>query len=106
MGFEQHVDELPDLGERELGAGVWIQHRRVVRVVAAAGQSRLDGQRLHVHVRLDQRRELWRQGSNTQRRDSVFTGNAGHFDTAGREVVYEAVVHDVAVEREPLLAGR
>src|SRR6266540_7518654 len=102
VGFQQQVDEFPDLGERELGPRVWIEHRRVVGVVAAAGQDRLDGQRLHVHVRLDQRRELWGQGSNTQRRDSVLAGNAGHFDTAGREVVDETVVHDVAVERERL----
>src|SRR5438046_2143401 len=62
--LQQQVDELVDLPERELGGRVRVEHRRLIDVLALAGQRRLDRQRLHVDVRLHQRGELRRQRSD------------------------------------------
>src|SRR5256885_705084 len=67
--LEQQVDELVDLPERELGRRVRVEHRRVVDVLAAAGQGRFDRELLDVHVRPDEPCELWRQRADGFRRD-------------------------------------
>src|SRR5205823_299925 len=48
---EQRVDEIMDLREIELRRGVRVEHRGLVRMVAASGERGFDGQLLHVDVR-------------------------------------------------------
>jgi hypothetical protein len=62
---EQLVDEGADLGERQLGARVRIEHRGVVDVVAAAVEGGAHGQLVHVQVRPDQRMSPIRFFANT-----------------------------------------
>src|SRR5947207_10715034 len=61
VGLDEPVHEVVDLLQRELRGRVRIEHRRVVDVVAAAGQGGLDRQLLDVDVRPDQRCELRRE---------------------------------------------
>ena len=42
VGNHQLVDHRPDLVEVELGGGVGVEHRRVIHVLAVAGDDRLD----------------------------------------------------------------
>ena len=68
--------------------GVRVEHRRVVDVLAPAGERGLDGQLLHVDVGLDQRGELRRQRADRLRLDAVPVDEARHLDAAaGRQVV-------------------
>src|SRR5919204_5763525 len=99
---EQRVHELVDLGEGEVGRGVGIEHRSVVDVLAVPGQRRLDRELLHIHVRAHERRQLRRQRADRLGGDAAGAGAAGHLDAAVRQVLDQAVVHDVAVERERL----
>src|SRR5438270_11608439 len=71
VGLEQLVDELVDLGERQLGAGVRVEHGRVVDMVTPAGQRRFHSQRLDVDVRLDQSGQLAGQSPDRFRGDSA-----------------------------------
>ena len=57
--------------ERQLGRRMRVEHRRVLGVVLAAGDDRLDRQLLHVDVGLHQRRELRRQAADADRLDAV-----------------------------------
>src|SRR5438552_177009 len=87
VGLEQLVDELVDLGERQLGAGVRVEHGRVVDMVAPAGQGCLHCQRLDADVRLDQCGQLRRQRPDGFRGDSARVCEARHLDAALRREV-------------------
>src|SRR2546422_5993149 len=52
--LEQAVNELVDLGQRQLRRRVRIEHGRVIDVLPLPGERRLDGQGLHVQVGLEQ----------------------------------------------------
>ena len=89
--------------ERQLGRRVRIEHRRVLGVVLAAGDDRLDRQLLHVDVGLHQRRELRRQAADADRLDAVVVDQARHLDAgAVGQVVDVAAVLDVAVDDDRL----
>src|SRR6266516_1622506 len=92
--LKKTVHELVDLGQRQLRCGMRIEHGRVIDVLPLPGERRLDGEGLHVQVRLDQPGELERQRSDSLRGDSALVGDAGHLNAALREVVDQTVVHE------------
>ena len=82
MCGEQVVDEFPNFVQRQLRGGVRIEHRRMVDVLAFAGQGRFDGEGLYVHVGHDQRRQLRRQIADACRLYAVVVHQARHLDAA------------------------
>ncbi len=63
MRLKQVVHQAPNLVQRQLGGSVRIEHRGLVDVLALAGKRSLHRQRLHIHVCLQDRSKLLRQGS-------------------------------------------
>src|SRR4051794_30002552 len=103
VGIEERIDEIVDLVEVELRRSVRIKHRRVVHVLAPAGESSLHSELLHVDVGANQRRELRRQRTDPRGLDAVAVDETRHLDRATRrKVINKTVVRDVAVHNTRL----
>jgi len=89
----------------KLGGGMRIEHGGVVDVLALAGQGCFYRQGLDIDVGLDEGGQVRRQAADPGRLQAVSVHQAGYFHAAlARQVVDQAVVHDVAVD-DARLAG-
>ncbi len=98
VGFDQFVDEGPDLVQAELGGGMRIEHGCVIDVLALAGQGRFHNQRLDVDVRLLKGCQMRRHLSNFGRLETVLIYKAGDFDTTALgQIIDESIVRNISI---------